>query len=137
MANSTKNLEAEIASMKTVMAQLFQTVMGTKPKQQQYSEQSGMAKDTVAYSAQIGSRGSHIKAQTTQRTSSAHETGKRDDGHLRPDGSNNRLLDPAPLNHPGLTTHTNNFNHASGETRHHHPTDISTIEYPWFGEQIH
>ena len=40
-------------------------------------------------------------------------------------------------NHPGPTTHTNNFNHMSGMTRHHHPTNISTMEYPWFGEQSH
>ena len=41
-----KNVEAEMTSMKAMMAQLFQT--GTKLKRQQHSEPSGMAKDTVA-----------------------------------------------------------------------------------------
>ena len=33
MAKSMKNMEAEIANMKTMMAQLFQTVTGIKLKQ--------------------------------------------------------------------------------------------------------
>lgn len=47
MANYMKKMETEMASMKTMMTQLIQTVTGTKPKKQQHSEPSGMAKDIV------------------------------------------------------------------------------------------